>query len=65
LGYVKAGGASVDRQYNFLLGGGTIATLDERRGGWSIGIGGEQRIDKTDLPSSTKAGSKSRTAAHP
>jgi len=41
LGYVKAGGASVDRQYNFLLGGGTIATLDERRGGWSIGIGGE------------------------
>jgi outer membrane immunogenic protein len=41
LGYVKAGGASVERQYNFLLGGGTIALLDERRGGWSIGIGGE------------------------
>jgi outer membrane immunogenic protein len=41
LGYVKAGGATVERQYNFLFGAGTLATLDERRGGWSIGIGGE------------------------
>ena len=41
LGYVKAGGASVERQYNFLFGGGTIAILNERRAGWSVGLGGE------------------------
>jgi outer membrane immunogenic protein len=41
LGYVKVGGASAQRAYSFLLGGAGIATVSERRGGWTVGIGGE------------------------
>jgi outer membrane immunogenic protein len=41
LGYVKGGGASVQRKYSFLFGGAVIATSNERRGGWTVGIGGE------------------------
>src|SRR5205807_7327936 len=41
LGYVKGGGASAQRNYSILFGGGTIAAVSETRGGWTVGIGGE------------------------
>jgi outer membrane immunogenic protein len=41
LGYVKGGGASVQRDYSILFGGGTIAAVSETRGGWTVGVGGE------------------------
>jgi outer membrane immunogenic protein len=41
LGYVRGGGASVQRAYSFLLGGAGITTISERRGGWTVGIGVE------------------------
>jgi outer membrane immunogenic protein len=41
LGYVKVGGASVQRAHSFLLGGADLTTVSDRRGGWTVGIGGE------------------------
>jgi outer membrane immunogenic protein len=41
LGYVKGGGASVQRNYGLLFGGRTIASTIKARGGWTVGIGGE------------------------
>jgi outer membrane immunogenic protein len=41
LGYVKGGGAFVDREYSILFGGGSAATVTERRGGWTVGMGVE------------------------
>ena len=37
LAYVKGGGAFVERDYSVLFGGGAIATVMERRGGWTAG----------------------------
>jgi outer membrane immunogenic protein len=41
LAYVKGGGAFVERDYSVLFGGGATATVMERRGGWTAGIGAE------------------------
>ncbi|HEY7242680.1 MAG TPA: outer membrane beta-barrel protein [Xanthobacteraceae bacterium] len=39
--YAKGGGAFVDRDYGVLFGGAVTATVTERRGGWTAGIGAE------------------------
>jgi outer membrane immunogenic protein len=41
LAYVKGGSAFVERDYSVLFGGGATATVMERRGGWTAGIGAE------------------------
>jgi outer membrane immunogenic protein len=41
LGYVKGGGAWEKDNYSLLIGGATVATASETRGGWTIGIGAE------------------------
>src|SRR5207245_1344952 len=41
LGYVKAGGAWEQSDYSLLVGGLTAATVSEKRGGWTVGVGGE------------------------
>jgi outer membrane immunogenic protein len=40
-GYVKGGGAWERDNYSLLVGGATVATASETRGGWTIGIGAE------------------------
>jgi outer membrane immunogenic protein len=39
--YVKGGGAWERDDYSILIGGFTLATASETRGGWTAGIGGE------------------------
>ena len=39
--YVKGGGAWERDDYSILIGGSTITTTSETRGGWTAGIGGE------------------------
>jgi outer membrane immunogenic protein len=39
--YAKGGGAWEQDDYSILIGGFTLATASETRGGWTVGIGGE------------------------
>jgi outer membrane immunogenic protein len=39
--YVKGGGAWEKSDYSLLVGGTSVATVGETRGGWTVGIGGE------------------------
>jgi outer membrane immunogenic protein len=39
--YVKGGGAWEQDDYSILIGGFTLATASETRGGWTVGVGGE------------------------
>ncbi len=41
LGYVKGGGAWVQSDYSFLVGGAAVATASATNSGWTIGVGGE------------------------
>jgi outer membrane immunogenic protein len=41
LGYVKAGGAWVQGDYSFQVGGFPVATASATQSGWTIGVGGE------------------------
>src|SRR5271166_2819550 len=39
--YAKGGGAWERNDYSVLIGGLTVATASETRGGWTVGVGGE------------------------
>jgi outer membrane immunogenic protein len=39
--YAKGGGAWERDDYSVLIGGSTLATASETRGGWTVGVGGE------------------------
>jgi outer membrane immunogenic protein len=41
LGYVKAGGAWEQSDYNLVVAGLTAASVSETKGGWTVGVGGE------------------------
>jgi outer membrane immunogenic protein len=41
LGYVKAGGAWEQSDYNLLVGGANLVTASTSQSGWTIGVGGE------------------------